>query len=478
MDVYGRRASEAGGVVVPVIRFQAETLDRLRAHLQAAAPEETGTFALVGSIRRGDPEADITVRELVLPVEGDWSDAGEDHLTPTTSYINRATVAAESLGLGVAFVHSHPSPLHPAGLSWIDEVSTRKLFNNIGKILGQVPLASMVFTPQSFSGVAQVGDSPATSREIVSIRVVGNNLSTLYAEDRAPPPSELEASPQHDRQVLALGGTGQRVLAALKVGIVGAGGTGSCIGEELARMGIRQFVLVDDDRLELSNVSRVYGSTRNAARRRKRKVDVLAGHIRRINPDARPTAISAQVAEPSALESLSSCDVVFGCTDTHGSRGTLNDLAYKCLIPVIDVGCRIDAPGGVVRGELGRIRYLRPGLPCLWCTGTIDGTRVLQESMSKEERARLAASGYGSGIGPEPSVIHLTSVMASLAVGEFLSIVAGRPPTPDGTWLSVDLTEPYLTRVRSRVEDGCRCLKVMGLGAAGHPASRLWAASP
>src|SRR5438132_32011 len=64
-----------------------------------------------------------------------------------------------------------------------------------------------------------------------------------------------------DRQVRAPGPTGQARLRALRVAIVGLGGTGSQVVQQLAHLGVRSFVLIEDDRVEESNLPRLAGAT-------------------------------------------------------------------------------------------------------------------------------------------------------------------------------------------------------------------------
>lgn len=460
------------------IRIQAEVLDTLKQHLDRAYPEETGAFALIGMVRHGDPAADLVVRELVLPELNDWVRKGEDMLTPTSDFINRATVKADRLGLGIAFIHSHPGSGHPAALSWIDERSTLLLFRNLSSILPGAPLASIVFTRDSVAGVVSDGLTGAETRKLTRLRVIGNSVKFIWAFGEEPPPQEGHADTEFARQVLALGELGQQVISQLEVAIVGAGGTGSAVGEQLARLGVRRFVLIDDDRIVRSNVTRIYGSTPYDAKRKRLKVDVLARLIKKISPKSSVEKFSSSVTEQGFTERLVDVDVVFCCTDTDGSRAVLNELAYRHLVPVLDLGCKIDVEGHRVRGIFGRVRYLRPGLPCLWCTGTIDGNRILQESLSESERERLRASGYGSGMGPQPSVVYLTSLVASLAVSEFLSIFLDSTAEVSGSWLLVDLAQPQLTRVHSLKDPSCRCVSLTGLGSDGRILRSLPKAHP
>jgi tRNA A37 threonylcarbamoyladenosine dehydratase len=52
----------------------------------------------------------------------------------------------------------------------------------------------------------------------------------------------------------------QRKMEEIIVGIVGLGGTGSCVVEQLSRQGVKHFLIVDHDKFEHSNLTRVYGS--------------------------------------------------------------------------------------------------------------------------------------------------------------------------------------------------------------------------
>jgi len=52
----------------------------------------------------------------------------------------------------------------------------------------------------------------------------------------------------------------QRLLQELRVGIVGVGGTGSCVAEQLVRLGVGLVLIADGENFEATNVNRVYGS--------------------------------------------------------------------------------------------------------------------------------------------------------------------------------------------------------------------------
>ena len=93
----------------------------------------------------------------------------------------------------------------------------------------------------------------------------------------------------------AFGPAIQLALNNLHVGIVGCGGTGSAVAEQLLRLGVRKFTLIDPDALSDSNVTRVYGSTFLDVG--KLKVEVLGNHLRRVAPDVSCQQIASMVHE-------------------------------------------------------------------------------------------------------------------------------------------------------------------------------------
>ncbi|QJW85939.1 hypothetical protein HK414_26420 [Ramlibacter terrae] len=85
--------------------------------------------------------------------------------------------------------------------------------------------------------------------------VVGSRIRRLYSSpSRAPRAAYL---PSVDRRVRFLGEAGQAQLAGARVAVVGLGGVGSMVVQDLARMGVGDLLLIDTDRFEETNLSRV-----------------------------------------------------------------------------------------------------------------------------------------------------------------------------------------------------------------------------
>ena len=119
--------------------------------------------------------------------------------------------------------------------------------------------------------------------------------------------------------------------------------------------------MLDPDSLEETNLNRVVGATRQNIGRPK--VEVASELIQRINPEIESVPIVGDVLMSSNARQLLCCDFLFCCTDSHGSRAVINQIAYQYVIPTIDLGVRIQARSGKVESVTGRKQMLAPGFP-------------------------------------------------------------------------------------------------------------------
>lgn len=86
------------------------------------------------------------------------------------------------------------------------------------------------------------------------------------------------------RTEMLIGNDGMEKLSAATVAVFGLGGVGSFVCEGLARSGIGNFILVDFDKIDETNINRQLIATVDTIG--KYKVDVMAERILKINPDA------------------------------------------------------------------------------------------------------------------------------------------------------------------------------------------------
>ena len=404
---------------------------------------------------RAQPTADRTRtrllgKEVLFPTGDDYTDQ-----SPTSAELKPAFVAAISKRArlrceSIVFVHSHPGDERP-GFSSLDDEGEARLASFLDLRTPGVPHAAVVISAGGWRG-RRLG-----TFEPMKIVALGEGREVLFAASTSeePPPECF------DRQVRAFGQAGQRLLGSLTVAIVGLGGTGSIAAEQLVHLGVRRFVLIDPDLVEETNLNRVVGATGEDVGRTK--VAVAARRIAAVAPQALARCVHGDVTRTTVAKELIAADFIFSCTDSHGSRAVIQQVAYQYLIPCIDVGSIITVTDSQVTGIHGRIQVLAPGLACLTCSGLIDSEEVRRDLMSEEERHR---DPYIQGARePAPAVISINGTVTSLAVTMFMAMTVGVPS--DGRHVLFNARNPTLRSVSASRHPNCYICSPSGVLAAG-----------
>jgi hypothetical protein len=109
----------------------------------------------------------------------------------------------------------------------------------------------------------------------------------------------------------------------LRVALLGAGALGSSLAEMLARAGINQIALVDDDLLEAGNVCRHLATLADIG---KSKVHVVAERLRQISPTIRVTAVEEKLrgSAEAIVVRLDPYDVIIDCTSSDEALDLLS----------------------------------------------------------------------------------------------------------------------------------------------------------
>ena len=287
----------------------------------------------------------------------------------------------------------------------------------------------------------------------------------------------MPSSDEFDRNIRAFGGEIQEVLSDLHVAVVGCGGTGSAVIEQLVRLGVRRLRLFDPDTLTPSNLARVYGSFPEDIG--KPKVDVSAAHVSRIAPDAEVITEQAKVTLEATAKLLLDADVVFGCTDDNAGRLVLSRIASYLLTPVIDCGVLLSSGrGGQLDGIYGRVTILAPGAACLVCRNRIDLQRAAAEMLAPDEYQRLADEGYAPALaGVEPAVVAFTTQVAAAAVSELLERLIHYGPEPVPTEVLLRAHEREMSTNDQDPRDGHYChpgRSKLGLGVTAPFLEQTW----
>ena len=397
------------------LTIRREDYATLRDIVLSAAPLEGAAYLLCGE-SRSEGEVRLLVREVVPVQDDDYLVRERYRLSIRSQSYARIAKHAAASGGSVLFIHSHPGGDGvPSPQDDREDPGLMDFFES--RVADRVHGSGVIgATPEWTARVFVDGEW----QRIDTIRIIGQRFAFL----RHPDADVLEIPQFFDRQVRAFGPDLQRLLKTLHVGIVGAGGIGSIVADQLARLGVGEVSLFDHDALSATNVTRVYGST--TALENEPKAKILADHLKAIGlgTDVHPHPFSI-LAETTAKE-LRACDVVFGCTDKEAPRAILNSLALYYLIPVFDLGVKISSTDGVIESIDGRITILTPGAACLYCRGRITAETIRLESLTDDERTSLAKEGYAPELPDhDPAVITFTTAVATKALTEFLNRLTG-----------------------------------------------------
>jgi len=153
-----------------------------------------------------------------------------------------------------------------------------------------------------------------------------------------------------------VGGVGQAKLLGAKVLAVGAGGLGSPVILYLAAAGIGTLGVVDDDRVDLSNLQRqILHRTEDIGRP---KVESARQAVAALNPDVTLIAHPERLTPANALELIGGYDIVADGSDNFPTRFLINDacrLLGKTLVSA-----------AILRFD-GQLATFKPGGPCYRC---------------------------------------------------------------------------------------------------------------
>jgi molybdopterin/thiamine biosynthesis adenylyltransferase len=417
---------------------------------------------VIGIVHRstGARRTTLLLRSLVEPKAGEVTWDTKRGLLFSPKYKSRAVDAASSTpGAGLIFIHTHPAGSRPRQAprpSPQDLEADRNDLYTLGRFLDQgAPLvAAIVGTNRAWSVRGYSFRFPRTADEVREsmfaaaagkmtyasvVRVVGPGIRKLPTRAAASGPAGASgaiADRLQDSSIRLWGQEGQRVLASLRIGIVGAGGVGAILSEHVARLGVGETVLVDFDRIRLENFNRSQGATRGDVAAGRRKVDVAKRNADRgaTAPAFRAYAIEGSAVEAQAIPFLLDCDVILDAADSPWARQVLDHLAFAHLIPVIHGGTILKGdPGtGLLIAGKSEVSATGPGHPCSECSFVYSRADVTEAQEAPNLRGAWRYIDYGTDdVDREdraPSVICFNALVAGLMQLRLLAISLGTTP--------------------------------------------------
>ncbi|GAA1646502.1 ThiF family adenylyltransferase [Catellatospora bangladeshensis] len=239
----------------------------------------------------------------------------------------------------------------------------------------------------------------------------------------------IEDNERYDRQISFFGAAGQDRIRKTAVGIVGLGGLGSHLAQQLAYLGITTFVLVDADPTSPHSLNRQITAYPDDVG--TLKVGLAERMIRAIAPSASVNAVPQLLPHPDALTALSAVDLLLGGLDHDLPRLQLTDLASENKIAYIDAATDIHGSGdNLIYGGRVVTAGVSPG--CLYCLGQLDADAIRHATQTPEQRA-TEADIYGVPVeelqaATGPSVVTINGLVASLAATEAMVHITGLRP--------------------------------------------------
>lgn len=271
-------------------------------------------------------------------------------------------------------------------------------------------------TLKSFFEEHAAGDLFPWHRQLEAARRFG--LTIAETEEAIMAHGLLPARYQRNRTTIPQ--AGQRELFHSQVAVVGCGGLGGYVIEELARVGVGRVVAIDPDVFEEHNLNRQLLST--PASLGTAKVEAAARRVGEINPAVTLVPLRTAFSRETGAELLAGCRVAVDCLDAIASRLELAEACSTAGIPLVH---------GAIAGWYGQLTTQYPG----------------EATLQSVYRSPSGGRGVESSLG-NPS--FTPAVVASLEVAEVCKLLLGQGTTLQGRQLIIDLKSMEFTVVNVR----------------------------
>lgn len=155
---------------------------------------------------------------------------------------------------------------------------------------------------------------------------------------------------------------GQEKIMAKTVMVIGCGGLGNSVIPYLVAAGVGTLIIIDDDRVELSNLQRQFNFTpQNIG---AYKVTTLAAKLAEQNPGCRLVPYTRRVEKETLTDLIysHSVDLLLDCTDHFAIRSLINEVSVKTQTPYI--------LGSALQFD-GQLAFFNPQIPTNPCYGCL-----------------------------------------------------------------------------------------------------------
>ena len=245
----------------------------------------------------------------------------------------------------------------------------------------------------------------AWSHQIEAAELFGVTIAQV--EEVALERSILPARYQRNRNTLSV--SDQLRLFRSSVAVIGCGGLGGYVVEELARLGVGRIVVIDPDVFEEHNLNRqLFSTTANLG---TAKVAAAFKRIGEINPAVNLVPVQKPFSPENGADLLSGCQVAVDALDSIKVRLELVELCTSLNIPLVH---------GAIAGWFGHVATQFPG----------------DKTLQTIYQAWKTGKGIEQTLG-NPS--FTPALVASLEVAEVCKLLLGQGTALRGRQLLIDL---------------------------------------
>ena len=433
----------------------------LLSHFKRNKSQEELCFALWYPCN-GRNKTTALISKIILPEDGERDLHGNVSFFP--QFLARSLRIAIKNKAGLAFMHSHPTK------GWQD-MSAPDIIAEKNRIATPVnstnmPLVGLtVGTDESWSARFWIKQKNREFKRFWcdKVKVVGNHFKITFNE-------QIYNTYQNKnilrRTIETWGVDEQLKISRMTVGVVGVGSVGSMVGENLARIGIGNIILIDYDKIEEHNLDRLLYATKKDIG--KFKADFLKNKILKhsVNKNVKVKSIIQPIQSQSAFSSALDCDIIFSCVDKPLARDVLNHIAYAHLIPVIDGGIAISKRHNHFSDARWSSHIMTYGHKCMLCRKQYTTSDVSMElDGSLEDPSYIEHLHSKQGFGNE-NVFPFSQNLSSIEVLMMIHFLLSKDWWPKLSRLEYNFLSGQMKKDKSSCHKECYFLSIVGKGSA------------
>lgn len=329
-------------------------------------------------------------------------------------------------------VHTHPFSEGMPYFSSIDTDDERNMKEYLVKKGNDIHYASIVFSKDMYNARVWLhkGKHAFCENACIKTQKVGEKIDNVFYDGKKYSKHENNQLEMFNRSVLALGvDTIKSMMNNQTITIVGVGGVGSIIAENLIHMGFQNINLIDFDQVEISNLNRLVGARYRDAIAKAKKVEVIARHLKDINPYSTINTYCNSVFDKEIDKVIALSDWVFLTTDNYSSCVHVQEMCFKYYVPFISAATNIVVEDNEIKDIRGEVILIRIGDNlCLNCLGKIDKKELIYETHPDPAiRNQMVQKGYVRGADiKDPAVKTLNSMVSTIATDVLINQYTAR----------------------------------------------------